>query len=64
MNGGQTPTCIHCGKDENQVPLVSIHYQEGKYWICTEHFPILIHNPAQLSGKLPNAETLSPAEHD
>ena len=64
MNRDQNPACIQCGRDDNQVPLVKFQYQEGEFRICTEHFPILIHNPAELAGKLPNAETLTPAEHD
>lgn len=64
MNHNLTATCIHCGRDDNLVPLVEIIYRQGEYWICTEHFPVLIHNPAELIGKLPDAENLIPAEHD
>jgi hypothetical protein len=43
--------------------LIALHYQEKQYWICPQHFPILIHEPAQLVGKLPGAEKLSPHQH-
>jgi hypothetical protein len=64
MKGNQTPTCIHCGRDDSRVPLLVINYQESQFWICSEHFPILLHNPGKLAGKLPNAENLAPAEHE
>ncbi len=64
MTDTQSTTCIHCGKDNSQAPLVVFHYQDKEFQICTEHFPLLIHNPRKLTGKLPNAENLIPAEHD
>jgi hypothetical protein len=64
MKETQTPSCIHCGRDDSQVPLVVFNYREKEFRICTEHFPVLIHNPAQLTGKLPDVENLKPAEHD
>jgi hypothetical protein len=64
MTEQQAPTCIHCGRDDSQVPLVLFRYQEQEFRICAEHFPLLIHQPGKLSGKLPNAENLTPADHD
>jgi hypothetical protein len=61
--GNQIFACLHCGRSDSQVPLVEVKYKNNQYWICTEHFPILIHNPQELSGKLPDAETLQPADH-
>jgi hypothetical protein len=55
--------CIQCGKNDSQVPLVEVNFKGSKYQICTEHFPILIHNPQELTGKLPGAESLNPADH-
>lgn len=57
-------TCIQCGKDDNQAPLVAFSYQGGEFQICPEHLPILIHNPGKLIGKLADAENLTPAETD
>jgi hypothetical protein len=56
-------TCIHCGRNDSQVPLMPFRYQEQDFLICAEHLPILIHQPGKLSGKLPNAESLTPADH-
>jgi len=57
-------TCIHCGKDNNQVPLIDFSYKGRKFQICTEHLPVLIHSPHDLVGKLPDAENLTPADPD
>ena len=59
----RTPkTCVQCGKEDSQVPLIGFSYQGAEYTICTEHLPVIIHNPRSLSGKLPDAENLPPAE--
>ncbi|HDD54878.1 MAG TPA: hypothetical protein ENG59_01375 [Chloroflexi bacterium] len=64
MTGIQNHTCIHCGKADSQVPLIVFNYQGGEFRICTEHLPVLIHNPGDLTGKLPDAENLAPADSD
>jgi hypothetical protein len=56
-------TCIVCEQSSQEIPLLAIEYQEQRYWICPQHFPILIHKPAQLVGKLPGAEKLHGHEH-
>ena len=60
----QEHTCIHCGRNEEHVPLVIFFYKGGEHRICTEHFPILIHRPLELTGKLPDMDKLNPIEHD
>ncbi len=55
--------CLFCHRDATQTPLLTLEYQQGQVWICPQHLPILIHDPAQLIGHLPGAENLSPAEH-
>jgi hypothetical protein len=64
MPENQTPHCIHCGRDDSQVPLLVLLYKGSQFQICSEHLPILLHNPAKLSGKLAGADSLLPAEHD
>ena len=57
--------CLACGRDKQQTPLLALEYRESQLWICPQHLPVLIHNPQQLIGRLPGAESLSPAEqHD
>lgn len=55
--------CIVCEQTSQEIPLLAIEYQDRKYWICPQHFPILIHRPDQLAGKLPGAEKLVGHEH-
>jgi hypothetical protein len=58
-----TPTCLVCQATQDQVPLIQMVYQRQAYYICPEHFPLLIHSPQKLAGKLPGAENLKPHEH-
>lgn len=55
--------CIVCEQSSQEVPLLAVEYQDRHYWICPQHFPILIHQPAQLIGRLPGAEKLKGHEH-
>jgi hypothetical protein len=57
------PKCIVCNRTSQEIPLLSLQYREQQYHICPEHFPILIHQPGMLVGKLPGAEKLTPHEH-
>jgi len=57
-------TCIVCEQSSQDIPLLSVEYQNRQYWICPQHFPILIHKPEQLVGKLPGAEKLHGHEHN
>ena len=59
----RTKKCLACGRGTEQTPLLQLAYLESELWICPQHLPILIHDPAQLIGLLPGAERLSPAEH-
>ncbi len=64
MTKTPSPQCLHCGRNDSQVPLARIRYRGEDYWICTEHFPLLIHEPGKLTGQLPGAENLTPVDHD
>jgi len=55
---------VACGRGTSEIPLIRLDFRGGAFAICPQHLPILIHDPAQLVGRLPGAETLSPAEHD
>ncbi len=57
------PQCLFCQRNDQDVPLVCLRYRGEANWICPQHLPILIHDPAQLVGRLPGAEHLKPAEH-
>ena len=62
MSDGKA-TCVACDRNRTQVPLLRLSYREGEFFICPQHLPILIHDPARLVGLLPGAEGMSPAEH-
>ncbi len=55
--------CLACKRDANATPLVQLAYRDTMIWICPQHLPMLIHDPASLIGVLPGAENLSPADH-
>jgi hypothetical protein len=50
------PLCIYCDRTSNEVPLIAIQYRGKEFWICPQHLPVLIHQPARLAGKLPGLE--------
>ena len=53
-----TPRCLVCQETSQEIPLLKLEYQEQEYYICPQHFPILIHQPQKLVGLLPGAEKL------
>jgi hypothetical protein len=56
--------CLNCGRSEHEVPLVTLRYSGEARWICSQCFPLLIHHPERLSGKLPRAEQFGAAAPD
>ncbi|UCG53051.1 MAG: hypothetical protein JSW58_05720 [Candidatus Latescibacterota bacterium] len=62
MANEEKKVCLSCEKNSHQTPLVRLDYRDTTIWICPQHLPILIHDPAKLVGKLPGAENLSPAD--
>lgn len=60
----RSPSCLNCTRMEDQIPLVAIRYLGREDWICSQCFPILIHKPHELAGKLERADKLgSTPEH-
>ncbi|MGV6844720.1 MAG: hypothetical protein ACWA42_01170 [Lutibacter sp.] len=51
-------SCIVCGRNELETPVTKFYYQEGAFYICSQHIPVLIHNPEDLIGLLPNAKKI------
>ena len=56
--------CLNCGRSEQEVPLVSLRYAGEARWICSQCFPLVIHQPQRLADKLPGVEKLPATEHD
>jgi hypothetical protein len=57
------PSCLVCQATSQQLPLLTLTYNDQPYYICPSHLPVLIHHPEQLIGVLPGAELLKPHEH-
>jgi len=55
--------CVNCERTVEEVPLVTITHRTGTAYICPQCFPILIHKPHLLVGKLAGAESLHAHEH-
>jgi len=62
--GETTPRCLFCHRDSTETPLVALLYNNTDLYICPQHLPVLIHEPAKLIGKLPGADKLKPADHN
>ncbi len=57
-------TCIACSRTAAETPLLTLEYRDAAFSICAQHLPVLIHDPAQLTGRLPGAEAMKPSEHE
>jgi len=55
--------CVYCKENSESVPLISFEFKGQSLNICSQHLPMLIHNPAMLIGKLQGAEDLDPSDH-
>lgn len=64
MNDTPAPTCVACGRDSRDVPLVAFAFRGVDRHICPQHLPLLIHDPSRLAGVLPGADALERAQHD
>lgn len=64
MNPDHERNCLLCGRGSDIVPLIAIEYRGMNLRICSQHLPVLIHDPGQLAGLLPGAEELRPSEHE
>jgi hypothetical protein len=58
----QTERCIYCERGSHEVPLIPFRYKGNDSWICSQHLPILIHQPTTLGDKLPDSHKLEPAD--
>lgn len=57
--------CLLCERDSDAVPLIAMLYRRATLHICPQHLPVVIHDPSQLIGRLPGAETFRPSDvHD
>jgi hypothetical protein len=63
MTDQPAKACLACQRGPDQTPLIALEYRDSRLWICPQHLPVLIHDPARLIGMLPGAEQLRPADH-
>lgn len=63
LDGQADKQCVACQRGTGATPLLHLEYRDAAFWICPQHLPILIHDPARLIGILPGAEKLRPADH-
>ena len=49
------PKCLFCGATSHDIPLINVTYQEKPLWICSQHLPMLIHEPQKLVESLQKA---------
>ena len=60
----EQPQCVYCEQTSEEMPLIRLTYQGKDLWICPQHLPLLIHEPAKLAGKVPGIKTSGPkVEH-
>ncbi len=57
------PACQYCHRTEDTVPLFHLVYAGKDYYICPQHFPLLVHEPESLVGVFPGAENLEGHHH-
>lgn len=60
----RSPACIACGRPDHEVPLIAFVFQGHARHICTQHLPVLIHDPSRLAAMLPGADALEAADHE
>jgi hypothetical protein len=58
-----TPACVACGRTADDVPLIAFSFQGRERHVCSQHLPVLIHDPTRLAGMLPGADRLEAADH-
>jgi hypothetical protein len=57
--------CVLCERGSDSVPLLTFEFRGKTYRICSQHLPVLIHDPGQLADALPGSGELRPSDiHD
>jgi len=46
-------SCIVCQQTDQEVPLLKFKFKGKKYYICSQHVPVLIHKAHELDSLLP-----------
>jgi len=51
-DGAPAARCLLCQRDSRTVPIVAFEYRGERRHVCTEHLPVLIHDPGRLADRL------------
>jgi len=54
----ETKTCIVCKKSAMETPVTKFYHKNSSFFICSQHIPVLIHNPQELAGLIDDADSL------
>lgn len=54
----KTKACIVCKKSSFEVPVTKFYHKKNKFYICSQHIPVLIHKPEELIGLLDGSDEL------
>jgi hypothetical protein len=57
----ETKTCIVCKKSSMEMPVTKFYHKNTSFYICSQHIPVLIHNPQELVGLIDDADTIQGA---
>ncbi|KAA3638290.1 MAG: hypothetical protein DWQ02_05330 [Bacteroidetes bacterium] len=55
--------CIVCQSTSQQMPILEFAFKGQKLHVCSQHIPIIIHQPDKLQHLLPDLPN-RPGEHD
>jgi hypothetical protein len=55
--------CIVCKSKSEEMPLLEFEFKGQKIHVCSQHIPIIIHQPHQLKNLLPEMP-IRPADHE
>ncbi|MCB0649766.1 MAG: hypothetical protein KDC85_00670 [Saprospiraceae bacterium] len=45
--------CLVCGSTSEEMPLLTFEFKQQNLYVCSQHIPIIIHQPHQLQGLIP-----------
>ncbi len=51
--------CIVCHQTDQEVPILKFKFKGEKYYICSQHVPVLIHKAESLESILPGIPSTS-----
>ncbi|MCS6844442.1 MAG: hypothetical protein NZ528_09020 [Caldilineales bacterium] len=52
MSDASRNTCIHCGRNEAEIPLTAWRLAGENFWICPDCLPFLIHRRNEIMPRL------------